>query len=191
MIFAANLFAAAASAVWLVCELLVLRGKRAAENNADKKNYVIMYIIQFGTATAGVTLGYFFKLTQTGLYNPSVFFPIAGAALLCAGMAIWLSAISMLKEYFTVNIAIRENHRLITKGLYKAIRNPAYTGQLMCFAGLGLQFGDPFLFLFVFLPDLILILLRIRKEEAMLAANFGQEWTDYKARTKNLIPYIF
>ncbi|MEI6101224.1 MAG: isoprenylcysteine carboxylmethyltransferase family protein [Eubacteriales bacterium] len=191
MDFAAAIAAIAASSLWLVCELAVLKGKRAADKSADKKDYVFMYFIQAATAGAGIFLGYFFKMTQSGLYNPSPVFPLAGAALLFAGVAIRLTAISRLKEFFTVNIAIRENHRLITEGLYKTIRHPAYTGQLMCFAGLGLQFGDPFLFMLVFLPDLILILLRIRREEAMLAANFGQAYAEYRARTKKLIPHIF
>jgi Putative protein-S-isoprenylcysteine methyltransferase len=191
MNFAVYILVVASSTFWLICELFLLRRKRAADKNADKKNYVVMYVIQFGAAIAGVAIGNWFQFTNFFLYNPSPVFPIAGAALLCLGLAVRLTAISQLKEFFTVNITIRENHRLITDGLYKTIRHPAYTGQLMSFAGLGLLFGNPVSFPIIFIPDLILILQRIHREEAMLAANFGQEYMEYKARTKKLMPHIY
>jgi protein-S-isoprenylcysteine O-methyltransferase Ste14 len=47
-------------------------------------------------------------------------------------------AIVHLGRFFTVNVAIAANHRLIDTGPYRFVRHPSYTGALMAFLGLAL-----------------------------------------------------
>lgn len=165
---------------------------QATDKNADKKSYKILYIITIASLTVGIYIGIFFKFNNgMGLYNPSIIFPILGAILIVGGLFIRLSAISTLRNYFTVNVTIKKDHKLITDGLYKTIRHPAYAGGIISFIGCGLCYGNILSFLIIFLPYFILILIRIKQEEIVLIDKFGQDYIDLKSRTKKLIPYIF
>ena len=83
-----------------------------------------------------------------------------------------------------------EDHILITDGLFKYIRHPLYLGGIFQYV------GGPFLFTsfisLIFMLMLIpIILLRIQIEEKMLLEEFGEEYEEYKKRTKLLIPFIY
>ena len=102
----------------------------------------------------------------------------------------WLAIIS-LKHQFTVDISITRNHQLVTKGIYRFVRHPAYAGSLLSFFGLGLFFANYLSILIIFIPICAAFLYRIRVEEKALLDNFGEEYANYCASTKRLIPEIF
>jgi len=102
----------------------------------------------------------------------------------------WM-AILTLKKYFTVNVSILKDHRIIDKGVYKFIRHPAYAGSLLSFLGLGLSFSNWLSTLVIFIPILIAFIYRIRVEEKALIQAFGDEYLNYSKTTKRLIPKLY
>ncbi|AEE20709.1 methyltransferase family protein [Dokdonia sp. 4H-3-7-5] len=79
---------------------------------------------------------------------------------------------------------------LVTKGIFNILRNPMYTGILLVFLPVVIR-GDH-LFPWIYYVLLIVVLiLKIYKEEAFLKEKFGQSYTVYKARTWRILPYIF
>lgn len=48
-----------------------------------------------------------------------------GLLLIIGGMTLRFIAIWSLGKFFTVDVNIQENHKLIKKGVYKVIRHPA------------------------------------------------------------------
>ena len=64
------------------------------------------------------------------------------AAKFVVGIAIRWYAIVYLGRFFTVNVAIAADHRLIDSGPYRFVRHPSYIGALMAFLGLGLTLGN-------------------------------------------------
>ena len=102
----------------------------------------------------------------------------------------WMS-INTLKNYFTANLTIQEDHKLITTGIYKNIRHPSYLGGLLCFAGFGIALDNYISLFFIFFVNLIVILMRIDFEEKILINEFGSEFEEYKQRTKKLLPLLF
>jgi protein-S-isoprenylcysteine O-methyltransferase Ste14 len=101
----------------------------------------------------------------------------------------WIAIIS-LGKFFTVDVAIHEEHVLVQRGLYKYVRHPSYTGLLCEFIGLGIYFGTWVSLIIIVVPFTFAIIYRIRCEEAVLLEKFAKQYKDYKASTKSLIPGI-
>jgi protein-S-isoprenylcysteine O-methyltransferase Ste14 len=78
-------------------------------------------------------------------------------------------------------------NRLVTTGLYAISRNPMYLGMVLSLAGFQCVIG--------FLPGIILVLFYflylnvkiIPEEEKRVESVFGQEYWDYKGRTRRWI----
>lgn len=78
---------------------------------------------------------------------------------------------------------------LVTKGIYKYIRHPQYTGLLLLSLGILIEWAT--LPLIIFYPIMIIVYLRLAKrEENDMLAEFGEEYVQYKKRTKMFIPFI-
>ena len=114
-----------------------------------------------------------------------------GLAMLIAGIAIRWTAIRTLGRYFTSVVVIRNDHRLIRSGLYKHLRHPSYTGALLAHLGLGLAFASWFSIAFSSIPFFVAAVYRMRVEDQALRETFGDEYIDYSASTKRLIPRVY
>lgn len=111
--------------------------------------------------------------------------------LIVFGIVIRLYSVNYLGKSFTVNIQTTEDQKLETKGPFRLVRHPSYSGLLLYYVGLGLLMHNFFsLSILLFIP-LFVVLLRIRKEEKMLLSSFKMEYISYQKKTKKLIPFIF
>jgi len=90
----------------------------------------------------------------------------------------------------SARLQIVEGHQLLTDGVYSRIRHPLYLGEIMRNLGFTLILSSLYGFVIVLVGSLFLPF-RIEIEERMLLAEFGQEYEEYKKRTKKLIPYIY
>ncbi|MFN8549499.1 MAG: isoprenylcysteine carboxylmethyltransferase family protein [Candidatus Eisenbacteria bacterium] len=111
-------------------------------------------------------------------------------ALLVLGLVVRWSAILTLGRYFTVEVAIQADHRLVEHGLYRHVRHPSYSGLLLAFLGLGFFLGNWFSLILVFVPNLLALAHRIGVEERALIAEMGGVYEEYRRRTKRLVPGI-
>lgn len=114
----------------------------------------------------------------------------AGIAVAVLSFALINLSVMSLGKFFTINLTIQEGHRLIQSGLYRYVRHPRYTGVILMSLSLALVFASAIGLLFT-LAIMINLIVRIRREEKMLSAEFGAEWADYHSRTKALIPFIY
>jgi protein-S-isoprenylcysteine O-methyltransferase len=102
----------------------------------------------------------------------------------------WIAIIT-LDRSFSSHIEIMEDHQLVTGGLYRYIRHPAYTGMILFFFGWGLTFETWIGLLALFLLPLGALLYRIRIEENILKLHFGEIYHEYARKTRTLIPFLF
>jgi len=178
--------------IWGTCEFVIYRKMKSTEDNADQNSYKVLYRITLGSLFLGIFIGNYLQFNNLfGLYNSSIDFPIAGTCFIILGLVIRLLAINQLKKFFTINVAIRDDHKLIHGGMYRYIRHPAYLGGILSFIGCGLCYGNIISFMVIAIPYLILILQRIKAEEAVLVHKFGTEYIEMMEKTKKLIPYLF
>jgi protein-S-isoprenylcysteine O-methyltransferase Ste14 len=113
-----------------------------------------------------------------------------GVALVAAGLALRIAAMARLGRRFAPVVALQKEHALETGGPYAFVRHPGYLGALLACLGASVVFGSA---LALPVPALMLVaqLARVHREEALLAAGFGEEWARYSARTGALLPRLF
>ncbi len=113
---------------------------------------------------------------------------IVGLALLVIGFAIAFVAVGTLRRSYASTLVIRENHQLITHGIYRFTRHPVYLGVII--VSIGMPVFASSLYGLLTMSALIPIFLnRIRMEERMLTDEFGDAYRTYRGATSKLIPY--
>lgn len=101
-----------------------------------------------------------------------------------------LSSFYYLGKFFTYNLCVQKDHKLITEGPYKYWIHPSYVGQI------GAIFTFLLLFkVYVLIPPLAiysykLVITRIAIEEAMMLKHFSDEYITYKQNRWYVLPYI-
>jgi protein-S-isoprenylcysteine O-methyltransferase Ste14 len=79
--------------------------------------------------------------------------------------------------------------QLVTKGIYRYIRHPQYTGFLMI--TLGMLFDWATLPMLVMWPIMAVLYTRLaKKEEADMTAEFGQQYVEYMQHTGRFLPRL-
>ncbi|KAL4243984.1 Protein-S-isoprenylcysteine O-methyltransferase [Abortiporus biennis] len=61
---------------------------------------------------------------------------LISSLLIILGGFLRLQCYRTLGQYFTMQLAIRQDHKLITHGPYSIVRHPSYTGGIMLWAGI-------------------------------------------------------
>ncbi len=113
-----------------------------------------------------------------------------GLVLFFAGSILRLAAAFALGRRFSGLVAIQSDHQLKTDGLYRYIRHPSYTGLLAAMLGYVLIFRSAIgLLLSVLL--FVLLVSRMNDEEKFLETHFGDEYRNYRLRTRRLIPFVY
>jgi protein-S-isoprenylcysteine O-methyltransferase Ste14 len=178
------------SILWVGSEIILARMKHSQSTDMrfDKSSLRILWV----TISIAIIFGIFLSFQHIGYFgNGSQMFPIAGLIFIVFGLLVRWLAIFSLKHQFTVDVSITKDHRIIREGIYRFVRHPAYAGSLLSFFGLGLCFANYLSMLIIFIPICSAFLHRINVEEKALIDNFGDEYINYCASTKRLIPGIF
>jgi protein-S-isoprenylcysteine O-methyltransferase Ste14 len=134
-----------------------------------------------------------------------------GTLILLSGTWIRYVCYKALGEFFTFEIAIRRDHKLITWGPYSWVRHPSYIGYLMVIAGLfpciaarggwlresgllstSLGLGSVGIYAFVIVIDVVTVLRRTFIEDEILRREFPGEWDRWAKKVPyRLIPGVF
>jgi protein-S-isoprenylcysteine O-methyltransferase Ste14 len=180
----------AVSIVWLVSEILLVRSRRSksAEKRRDSFTIWILWLAIASAIGGGI---YFGTRSFGSLGEASTTARVAGIVLIIAGIVVRWTAILTLKRQFTVDVAIRNDHKLITHGIYHYLRHPAYAGTLLSFAGLGFTFANWVSIVLVIVLVTLAFLRRIQVEERVLLEQFGAEYERYCRSSKRLIPFLY
>ena len=116
---------------------------------------------------------------------------VAGAMCFAIGLWLFYRSHADLGTNWSITLEIRDQHRLVTQGVYRRIRHPMYLALLLYSVGHALVIpnwvaGPSNLIAFA-----ILFALRVRAEEKMMVDEFGDEYAAYTARTKRLVPGVW
>ncbi len=175
--------------------IFLLRKRRPAEPEAKRDR----------RATFGIALqmvGYFlvwFHPPRTAFLPPvpalSGMVGIAFAVFTIALAAVsgWLleSAVRTLGKQWAVAARLVEGHKLITAGPYAYVRNPIYTGMLGMLIATGMAMEHWIATIVAAVIFGVGLVIRVRSEEKLLRAAFGQEFEDYARRVPAVIPGIY
>jgi protein-S-isoprenylcysteine O-methyltransferase Ste14 len=111
-----------------------------------------------------------------------------GSVLIVASSLLMVWARLVLGNMWAGRPMVQEGHELRTGGPYGLVRHPIYTGIIGLVLGLTLLAGfGGVIVVLVFV--LAWLLWRVRVEDAMMLATFGDQYRAYQRRVRALIPF--
>jgi len=150
---------------WLLAGLLLL-------------GVTLMFLLPYGDRRGWLT------------YNAPDALRYLGLGLYFAGNVLAFAAVKTLGKQYSGYVTLQDDHQLVQEGIYGRIRHPIYLRMLMVGVGVPLIFRS-WLWIPLLAFVVVFITYRIRKEEKLLAEQFGPEFEAYRRRTWRLLPYLF
>jgi protein-S-isoprenylcysteine O-methyltransferase Ste14 len=114
-----------------------------------------------------------------------------GTVVLCLGMWLFYRSHADLGENWSVSLEIRENHQLVTSGVYRLMRHPMYTAIFLTALAQALLLSNWLAGPSCLLAFLVMLAVRLGREETMMLNKFGEAYGEYMKRTKRLIPHLW
>jgi protein-S-isoprenylcysteine O-methyltransferase Ste14 len=154
------------------------------ESFVSRSRFLLLEIFGYGLLFSGIAgigvLGH-------RVFHQTYAVAVTGVALTWIGIAIALWARWHLGQYWSARITLKEDHRLIRTGPYAHFRHPIYSGIILAALGGALAIDK-----WRCIVGLGLIVLgywmKARKEESLLATQFGEAFEEHCRHTGFLIP---
>ncbi|KAG1800018.1 uncharacterized protein BJ212DRAFT_1468365 [Suillus subaureus] len=137
---------------------------------------------------------------------------LVGSIAVAIGGVLRLYCISTLGKFWSFQLSVRKEHRLVTSGPYSVVRHPSYTGLLLQSAGFAVMHGSqgswmrqsgilqvPFIKVLTVTSFFVFITLatwgsisRPAVEDEMLRRALGEEWENWAKEVRyRLIPGVY
>jgi protein-S-isoprenylcysteine O-methyltransferase Ste14 len=124
-------------------------------------------IAAFGTSGLLLALSLPANHYRLGTIESTLVLSVVGHAAMVAGIAIRVDAARTLGKSYSRTLLIREDHKVVTRGLYRTIRHPGYLGDMLLFLGAGISVCN------------YIVLIAIG------------EYEEYIQKTKRLVPFSY
>jgi protein-S-isoprenylcysteine O-methyltransferase Ste14 len=113
-------------------------------------------------------------------------------AVFCFTLASLLSwtATRSLGRFLRFEAALDADHQLIRSGPYRVVRHPIYASMLCMFLGMAAMAATPLSFAVALALFLAGTEVRVRVEDRLLAAHFGDQFREYQRTTRAYIPLL-
>lgn len=178
---------------WYVLRIPFERRSRRTRISRDSKN--MTEHLRLAVSTLGLGIVPFVYVTtgwpRFASYHPEPILFLLGFLSACGAILLFRLTHKALGKMWSVSLQLREDHKLVTTGIYRTLRHPMYSAfWLMALAQA------------LLLPNWVagpaglvgfglLFALRIGPEERMMEDAFGEEYRAYRSRTWRVIPYIY
>ncbi len=114
-----------------------------------------------------------------------------GTAVFALSLWLFFRVHKELGRNWSDSLEVREQHKLVTDGLYRHVRHPMYTAFFLWAVAQALLLPNWFAGLAGLVGFGTLFLFRVGREEEMMLDNFGDDYRAYMKRTARLIPGIY
>jgi protein-S-isoprenylcysteine O-methyltransferase Ste14 len=113
----------------------------------------------------------------------------AALLLVCAALLSW-TGVAALGRHWRLDAGLNADHELVRSGPYALVRHPIYASMLCLLVATGLVIAPWQLFLVALVVFLIGTEIRVRVEDGLLAAQFGQHFTEYARNVRAYVPWL-
>ena len=176
--------------LWIISEIVGMiiipriRRRGSVIKWRDRGSIILLFI----TIGLCLSLATYFAAFKIAMLPSWVFYP--GILLIILGIILRQWSMAVLGRFFSAAVGTQEGQFVVENGPYKYIRHPSYTGILLIFIGVGLAFQSWGAIITIILLFTLAYGYRIHIEERILISELGEQYIEYKKRTKRLIPYI-
>ncbi|MEI6085615.1 MAG: isoprenylcysteine carboxylmethyltransferase family protein [Verrucomicrobiota bacterium] len=111
-----------------------------------------------------------------------------GLGLTVVALVVRLTAIRTLGKFWSLDLEIRPQHQLMTEGIYRHVRHPAYSSIMLEMVAVPLvanAYGTLLLAVGIYVP---LLLWRWRVEEMEMIKKFGDRYVQYRREVPAFVP---
>lgn len=174
----------------LVKRFTLARGERAedaAPARRDPQSLVGVAVQMLGIAMASGPTRIVGQGLFDGLLEPRTLVT-ALTSFGAVGLFFWASR--TMGANWSIVARTRQDHQLVTTGPFALVRHPIYLGMLLFLLGLAAATRHERALALAVPVFAIGTLVRIRSEEALLQAQFGEAYLAYAARVKRFIPWV-
>jgi protein-S-isoprenylcysteine O-methyltransferase Ste14 len=110
------------------------------------------------------------------------------AALMLLAVLMFTAAARAMGANWSIVARMREDHELVTGGIFAWLRHPIYTAMAAFLLAMAIAFGH-LAILIVTAPVFVIgTWIRVREEERLLHAQFGPAYEAYAGRVKRFLP---
>lgn len=121
--------------------------------------------------------------------NPAL--TVLGTLMFAAALALFYRVHKELGRSWSVTLELRDQHALVTHGLYAWVRHPMYSAFWLWAVAQALLLPNWIAGFSGLVGFGVLYFARVAHEEQMMLDAFGEEYRAYAARTKRVIPGIY
>lgn len=107
---------------------------------------------------------------------------IVGVLVAVVGVAVFIISVLTMRDSWRAGVSKTDKTELVTKGIYKISRNPAFLGFDLMYLGILLMFFNLVLFEVSLFAMLMFHLQIVNVEEEFLLDAFGDEYLRYKKK---------
>jgi protein-S-isoprenylcysteine O-methyltransferase Ste14 len=115
----------------------------------------------------------------------------AGVAVAACWLWLFHRSHRDLGTNWSVSLQLREDHRLVTSGVYAHVRHPMYTALFLHALAQALLLSNWVAGPAMLVAFTLMFALRLRPEEQLMGERFGADYAAYRQRTKRLVPWIW
>src|SRR5579864_1542084 len=170
---------------WLVSALRVKQEQRTESPGARFATVGVLGGPRIIKINRGLNLG----VLGRRFVSPNQSLETVAVAVVAAGIALAIWARRHIGEFWSARVTLKEDHQLIQSGPYARVRHPIYSGLLLAMLGTALFVGE-----WRALVGVALVFVahwqKARREEALLAGQFGSAYEEYRKRTGSLVPRL-
>lgn len=156
------------------------RGIKTRQIGRVKEKSVHRVEILMGTATLIVPFVQIFSILF-GLNHLPASARFSGFCLGIIGDVIFFVSVATMKDSWRAGIPDKDKTELVTGGIYKFSRNPAFLGFDFMYVGVLLLYFNLLTAVFS-LFAMVMLHFQILQEEKFLTSAFGEEYVEYKSR---------
>jgi len=118
-------------------------------------------------------------------------FAVAGIVVIWVGLAVRIWAVLTLGGSFSTFIQVDADQAIVTRGPYRWVRHPSYTGLLLVALGFGLSAGNWLSLVVCAVGPPLGLLPRIAVEESEMIRVLGERYRTYQRATHRLVPGLW
>jgi protein-S-isoprenylcysteine O-methyltransferase Ste14 len=184
----------AACLIWNVPEMIgafkqTAKASRKEASIQDRGSMGILIGLQWVGLALNFLLGGLLPAAAIPWHRTTLF--LLGVTLILLGVAFRWYAIWTLGGYFTRDVAVSTNQKVVQNGPYRSIRHPAYSGTFLTMVGVGLAMTNWASLIVLLICVLAGHLYRVHVEEKALIQTIGQPYVEYMHHTWRFIPLVF
>ena len=135
-------------------------------------------------------LYFFTPLLSFADYNLASSIRWAGAVIMVASLWLFLQSHLDLGQNWSVSLELRQEHQLVSRGVYSGVRHPMYASIWLWGLAQGMMLANWFAGWAVIPAFAVMYFIRTPREERLMCEEFGDDYREYARRTGRLFPRL-